>query len=1524
MNLNKLFLRWIAIFGMAMMFAVSGWGASVNLTLTFSDNPDPVVVDNQLTYNVNVANSNLNRADDVFVTVPLPAGTTYVSGCSLSGSNILCDFGSLNKNTNDTRSFIVTSSTAGTLSATATVTTSDSNENNTKSRTIQTTVVADTPYRCANPRAFTSQISMSLYGNSRIIGNTNMCYNNGGVCSNPGSTRNNGINMMYSDPDGGTDTTTFNASSARLDIPDGSSVRWAKLYWQGYLDGENDTIKGTSKSVKFYQPNGSVTTIDSASSNYDYNWIYFTADRYYYQGGAEVTDLVKAAGEGNYTVANIVSEIGQPIGGSYGSWALVIVYDDPNEPFKNVTVFDGYQGIVTSGDQTTASQYAAANSCSIETGARNTMTIPLTGFLTPKTGAVTSSLSIFAGEGDTGATGDHMSLTDSSGTAHYVSNALNPFDDIFNSTITYNGATVTNTTSPVAITPWYSANSLGSDIDTFDVSTIIGNNQSSTNVILDTDGDGYMPGVFVFSTELYVPKFCYDYGYKQNGLSFTEENNGTKMPFISGYLPNTEDINVSLYIRNQENSDVSANNVMFNIDDINASQVIYKRDSVAVTFPGKFTPTYKNDFAWPLSVSDTRINNIPLNDISGKEYAYIYYTLIPQSVGDINAPIVGTFSYDLVLPLPDGTSLTLPYTSQIGGDGLPMCSSNNFSYVPEKGIFSVVDAGLYDATTNVNNTTGKKYYDLTTQVSKRSGNFRIASFDPKDPNYDLPKAVRTTVAVELIDAGQFHDVDAACREPSSSITPRIWVNFKNDSSDGNTTQVDFNAQTIKNAIDARMVSDTISSGVTTLTNPEDFFKNATQNAAFRVTFNVTNDGNNSLIQTAEGSSSDKTQILNFTELVQDIQYCTKPVEMPSNPGSTTPLVSVACGNAGNTGIYQHNLAICMECLYGYNTQVLCSRDNFAIRPESYTVALRDVNQTNPTETQSFASGYTGVVTPKTGRVSVSSGYDYRYDINATNHKDNTATPGYTRYFATGGEDYNITLIWEPSTPKSGCNDTASKLQSFNLINGTVTADGNLSQVGEYRLNIIDTTWTAVDWDPLKQVHQTGAHFLSGTECSENSTDVPTQATVVTLNTTTNVVSNLAGCNISSTHDNIENDLKYRDYLLTFFPYKFDLRSINFGLGRLPGSISTGGDGFAYMSDISDIDGMNMSLRATGSIKASGYNNIVNTNFVSNCYAKDLNLSMTSKNNLTHPQKAAFQIRFMDYNTTVAIRDNLIYDSNATDINTTTLLMPLTSILDENFTKETKGSLYTVSRFNYDRTVTQPLNPLEASFRKLNVKCLNVADCLMQADLSAVHEPKGERAMDFNVTYVYGRIIPRDVRVFGNVAFTANAWYEVFNAPVLTVTGLAQSRNTPQWFINTLHDDNNDGDGNVTVILPNTLTLQSNSDMPNPPSTGMETYNFNAIGVANIPYSGKAHINTDPWLWYGTNALGYADPGRNADRTIDGTIDSADCLHHPCFNINVVPNIGSAGSATAADFEGEKANKATSPTGVTYDYTPATR
>ncbi|MFY9142437.1 DUF11 domain-containing protein [Sulfuricurvum sp.] len=1489
MKMSKFFVRIVSVFGLSLVFSISSW-ADADLSITKTVNNTTPNVGDTISFTI-VGRNNGPDSSRITIIDALPSSLQYSSAsdnrnnfaCSQSNGTVTCTGNSSFSNgSNVTVTINAKVVSAESVTNTAYISSANSvADNDTSNNSASASLISSYPpgLREFSKRSIGGQSSTNIRGNILMVGNQLLCQNsaNGETCTEPtvGAT-NNSINQHFANVDTTTTSSGItNSSMARLDMQAGDTIIWARLYWSARMINPTTTEKEDAHIIKFRTP-ASTAYQTITAENFDY---FPLEDPFDYGASADVTSLVQSAGAGQYYGANIQADTGT---NKFASWMLLVVVQNNNRPFNNLSVYDGFQ-VVFDGDSNYPSEVSATAS----------------GFLTPKSGTVTSNLFVYTGESESGIY-DGATITNKSGIATSLVDAYNTPTDLFNGSASISGVhrSTYRASDPGLASPNFQ-NLIGTDLDKLTV-TNLNNEQTTTTVTIKSTGgnnsDRYSLNMFALETKLYEPRFCYDYGYEQNGLPFTEENNGTKMPYIVGNLPNTSDINVTIYIRNMENSDVNASNMALSITDINTSQAIYTRNSVSITYPNEFTPTYKTDAAWPLSVSDSHVSNIPIGDMAGDKYAYVYYGLTPLSTGSINLPISGTFSYDLQLTLPDGTILTLPYSSTLGGPGLSMCSSDNFSYTPAWGIFSVVNAGLYDSAT------ANRYYDLTTQVAKRPGNFRVASFEKTA--LDTPKSVSTAVAVELIDVSQFHDTDAACQEPSSAVSPRIWVTF-----DNNVSQINFNKDTIAYAITNGMVSDAITGNPVTLANAEDFYKTATPNAAFRVSYNATNDGNQSLIQTAPGTPSTNTQILNFTQLVQDIQHCAQPVEIPSNPGNTTTLVSVACGNAGNQGIDKHNFAICMECLYGYNTTVLCSRDNFAIRPESYTVTLKDINQANHTVTQTFASGHTGVDTPNLAQVDVAGGYDYRFDINATNHIDNANTPGYTRYFGTANSDYNVTFVWEPTTPKSGCNDTLDKPQNLIMLNGTVAAEQNLSQVGEYRLDIIDKRWTAVDWDSALQTHQIGSHFLSDTECTPSSADVPPQATAIGLSGTT--ITNKVGCDTSSIHDNVDNHLKYRDYSLIFHPYKFDMSSINFGVGTLPKGIIAGGKDFAYMSDMSRDDSMNMSVRATGNINASGYNGTVLTNFVTDCYARDLDFFLTSDNNLTLTN-TSYQIRFMDFNST----NELIYDSNATNINTSKLTMPLLQIGNGNYKKDTAGSLSTISRFNYDRNVTQTLNPITARFAQLDINCTAPAECTMQADLTAAHKAIGNRAMDFNVTYAYGRIIPRDVRVFGTtVDAIASAWYEVYNTPVLAETALPPSRNTPQWYINTLQDDLIYGDGIVTQMQ--TAGAASVALVPSVSGgsvAGVETYNFGPHAIGSY----KAHIDTDPWLWYGVNALDYVDP-------VTGNTATA-CLTHPCFNINVVPNIGRAGSSTGVNLQSDKANKGTTPSGtkVIYDYTPATR
>ncbi len=235
--------------------------------------------------------------------------------------------------------------------------------------------------------------------------------------------------------------------------------------------------------------------------------------------------------------------------------------------------------------------------------------------------------------------------------------------------------------------------------------------------------------------------------------------------------------------------------------------------------------------------------------------------------------------------------------------------------------------------------------------------------------------------------------------------------------------------------------------------------------------------------------------------------------------------------------------------------------------------------------------------------------------------------------------------------------------------------------------------------------------------------------------------------------------------------------------------------------------------------------------------------------------------------------------------------------------ETNTSQYL--RFNFKRDVNQIANFFDVNGTELNISITShYVDGGNSADINGIRNGTASGGAHF----VYGRFIPRDVRVFGQNPFTAIGWYEVFNSPTLGATLLTPSKNENMWYINQLHDDATDGDANIVSVLTATNTALPLSPVSN--GTGMESYQF----TAEIPpYSAKAHIAVSPWLWYGPAALTYTTPG-------------TDCSTHPCFNINVVPSVGATGSSKDQGV-GSKTNKSTSGgTGwkSTRDYAPAIR
>jgi uncharacterized repeat protein (TIGR01451 family) len=136
------------VFGLSVFGEITvGSGKKADLSITKTDSPDPLLVDNLLTYTLNVSNGGPDTAKDVVVTDTLPSGVHYessstsVGSCSQSGGTVTCDLGDMQVDDSATITIDVTTKKAGTIENLAEVSSStadpvDSNNSATADTTV--------------------------------------------------------------------------------------------------------------------------------------------------------------------------------------------------------------------------------------------------------------------------------------------------------------------------------------------------------------------------------------------------------------------------------------------------------------------------------------------------------------------------------------------------------------------------------------------------------------------------------------------------------------------------------------------------------------------------------------------------------------------------------------------------------------------------------------------------------------------------------------------------------------------------------------------------------------------------------------------------------------------------------------------------------------------------------------------------------------------------------------------------------------------------------------------------------------------------------------------------------------------------------------------------------------------------------------------------------------------------------------------------------------------------------------------
>ncbi len=297
--------------------------------------------------------------------------------------------------------------------------------------------------------------------------------------SGTGNGNNNDHPMGYIDVDGNDPDATFSSSSANLNLIACSQISFVGLYWGGSADHAKNI-----NNVKIKLPGAAAyTNLTSDITPFNFN----DGTHEYYQSFKDITSLITAQSiiNGTYTVANVVG--GADPTARMGGWTMVVVYQNENKPFRNLTVFDGFKGMASSGSP---------------------LDISISGFLTPQTGPVNLELGFVSYEGDRATVGDYMNFN-----TKPVSDASHIANNMFNSSITYNGSVVTTRNPAYSNTLGYDASIVFLDNSAFGY---IGHNQTTATVRVGTNGDGYALGVLTTAIDVIYPYFTFTHSYTNN------------------------------------------------------------------------------------------------------------------------------------------------------------------------------------------------------------------------------------------------------------------------------------------------------------------------------------------------------------------------------------------------------------------------------------------------------------------------------------------------------------------------------------------------------------------------------------------------------------------------------------------------------------------------------------------------------------------------------------------------------------------------------------------------------------------------------------------------------------------------------------------------------------------------------------------------------------------------------------------------------------------------------------------------
>ncbi len=318
----------------------------------------------------------------------------------------------------------------------------------------------------AADRPFSVRHAATLHGGDILaVGNTSLsCPDVDPACAGARARSvahdNDDFEMAYVDIDG--DGTTFDSSSATVDVPAGSTISWAGLYWSGDMSagaGGSAAPDANAAGQVRVKTTGGYQTVNAGEL------LTATADANRYRAFADITSLLAASGTQTLTVADVQAGTGT---GRFGGWGLIVAYADPTKAYRRVNVYDGL--------------------LTVQTG--QSLSSSIGPFQAPSTGTPYGKIGLVGFDGDEKVANETATFNGFS-----AADGLNPINNVMNSTITSNGAHLT------AKNPDY-RNQLGVDIDAGGGAGVITANQTAATMALSSTTDQFLPAaIFLVSDE---------------------------------------------------------------------------------------------------------------------------------------------------------------------------------------------------------------------------------------------------------------------------------------------------------------------------------------------------------------------------------------------------------------------------------------------------------------------------------------------------------------------------------------------------------------------------------------------------------------------------------------------------------------------------------------------------------------------------------------------------------------------------------------------------------------------------------------------------------------------------------------------------------------------------------------------------------------------------------------------------------------------------------------------------------------